>query len=87
MELLRFAPGEFLCRAGAPMEQLHIIVDGRCKVMPLSEDGKTVVLSYLEPTDLNGDIELYNTTHPPSTASVRTTMWPLLPSTAACFFR
>jgi len=60
VELLRFAPGEFLCRAGAPMEHLHIIVDGRCKVVPLSEDGKTVVLSYLEPTDLNGDIELYN---------------------------
>jgi len=60
VELLRFAPGEFLCRAGAPMEQLHIIVDGRCKVVPLSEDGKTVVLSYLGPTDLNGDIELYN---------------------------
>ena len=60
VELLRFAPGEFLCHAGAPLEQLHIIVEGRCKVVPLSEDGKTVVLSYLEPIDLNGDIELYN---------------------------
>ena len=68
VELLRFAPGEFLCRAGAPLEQLHIIVDGRCKVVPLSEEGKTIVLAYLSPTDLNGDIELYNDT--PSMHSV-----------------
>ncbi len=60
IELQWFEPGEFLCEAGEWLEYFYIIMDGRCKVVHLSEDGKTVVVGYLEPGELNGDIELFN---------------------------
>jgi len=60
VELRQYSAGEFLCHAGDPADYLWLIVEGRCKVIPASEDGKTVVLSYLDPVGLNGDIELFN---------------------------
>lgn len=60
LELRYYQPGEYLCHAGERADYFWLIVQGRCKVIPSSEDGKVVVLTYVEPLGLNGDIELFN---------------------------
>lgn len=60
LQLRRYTQGEYLCYAGDRPEFLWIVAEGRCKVIPASEYGKTVVLNYLEPLDLISDIELFN---------------------------
>lgn len=59
-ELHVFDKGEYVCRSGERIEYFHIIMDGTCKVIPTSETGKEVLLSYLEPMGFIGDIELFN---------------------------
>lgn len=58
LEVHYFKKGEYLCRAGESIRYFHLIVDGTCKVIPLSEDGKVVLLTYLPPLGMSGDIEL-----------------------------
>jgi len=58
IELQRFESGDYLCTVGEQLEYFYIIVFGRCKVSHLSEDGKIIVVSYLDPGELSGDIEL-----------------------------
>ncbi|MFV0394086.1 MAG: Crp/Fnr family transcriptional regulator [Coprobacillaceae bacterium] len=58
--LRQYSPGEYLCHAGEVIESFSIIVEGKCKVIPYSEDGKVILLDYLEPVSFNGDIELLN---------------------------
>lgn len=60
IELCYYLPEEYLCRAGDRAEHFCLILEGRGKVIPTSEDGKTVLLSYLPPLDFLGDIELLN---------------------------
>lgn len=59
-ELHRFNKGEYLCQAGERIEFFHIVMEGRCHVLPSSESGKEFLMDYLEPLGLNGDIELFN---------------------------
>jgi len=60
IDLCYFDANEYMCLAGDDIEVFHIIIKGRCKVMPSSETGKEILLSYLEPISLCGDIELFN---------------------------
>lgn len=55
-----FRAGEYLCRAGDYIEFFHVIVEGKCKVIPSAETGKEVLLTYMEPIAFHGDIELFN---------------------------
>lgn len=59
-DLHLFEAGEYLCHAGAHVEFFHIIIEGKCKVLPSSEEGKEVLLTYLKPVAICGDIELFN---------------------------
>lgn len=60
IDLCIFEPNEYICHAGDQIEFFHIIINGRCKVIPSSEAGKEILLSYLEPISFCGDIELFN---------------------------
>lgn len=58
IELHRFESGDYLCTTGEQLKYFYIIMSGRCRVSHLSEDGKIIVVGYLDPGELNGDIEL-----------------------------
>lgn len=60
LSLRQYKDGEYLCYAGDAIESFSIIVQGKCKVMPNSQEGKVIILDYLEPVSFNGDIELLN---------------------------
>ena len=60
LELQYFQKGEFLCRMGEPMEYFSLIMAGKAQVIPVSEDGRFVLLTNLKPMEMLGDIELLN---------------------------
>ena len=55
---LRYEKGETVVMAGNYPKYLSIVVRGRCEVRPLSKDGKEIVLNYLYPGSLIGDVEI-----------------------------
>lgn len=58
LEVRYYKTGEYLCRAGSPMETFDIITEGQGKVESTSEEGKVILLDHLYPLSLSGDIEL-----------------------------
>ncbi len=58
LSLLCFERGEFLYRAGTPVEWLMIVLSGRAKICRSSQNGKSLLLNFYEGQGFLGDIEL-----------------------------
>jgi CRP/FNR family transcriptional regulator, cyclic AMP receptor protein len=54
--LRTFSRGETIFRRGDPGNSLMVIVSGRVKIANVNADAKEVVLNFLEPGDINGEI-------------------------------
>ena len=52
----RYGKGEVVCRRDEPGDSLMMILSGRLKVTNISSAGREVVLNFLGPGDLNGEI-------------------------------
>lgn len=57
LELHQYDVGEEILTADENPEYFYICVEGKAKISPLSEEGKEVLIAYIEPTSLLGDIE------------------------------
>lgn len=60
MQIRTYAPGDFLCRCGEPVPAIWIILEGRCRVLSLSPQGKMVVIAQLEPGEFCGEMEIFS---------------------------
>jgi CRP-like cAMP-binding protein len=52
----RFSKGDYIFRRGDAGDSLMVIVSGRIKIANVSADAKEVILNFLEPGDINGEI-------------------------------
>jgi CRP/FNR family cyclic AMP-dependent transcriptional regulator len=52
----KFSRGEAICRRGEPGDNLMVLLTGRAKVVNITADAREVVLNFLGPGDLNGEI-------------------------------
>jgi CRP-like cAMP-binding protein len=52
----QYAKGEVVCRRDEPGDSLMLVLAGRLKITNVNSDGKEVVLNFLGPGDLNGEI-------------------------------
>ncbi|MGI6578780.1 MAG: Crp/Fnr family transcriptional regulator [Saccharofermentanales bacterium] len=59
VNLHRFAEHEYICHKGQAIDYFHIILEGRCSVIPFSESGKQFIMSYIGPVSFIGDIEFF----------------------------
>jgi CRP-like cAMP-binding protein len=50
------AKGQVVCRRGEPGDSLMVVLTGRLKITNVTADGREVVLNFLAPGDLNGEI-------------------------------
>ncbi|MCL2501279.1 MAG: cyclic nucleotide-binding domain-containing protein [Defluviitaleaceae bacterium] len=55
---ISLARGEYLSRAGEPMDELYIVVSGKAKVFISLSDGKELLLAYFTQRGIIGEIEL-----------------------------
>jgi len=53
---VRFAKGEMLYRRGDEGDSMMVILTGRVKISNIADDAREVVLNFLGPGDLNGEI-------------------------------
>lgn len=60
VKLLRFSQGEYMARSGEPLEYFLLFVTGRAKVYTVMQNGKSYLLSFYEPIQVIGDVELMN---------------------------
>jgi len=51
-----FSKGDIIFRRGDPGDRLTVIVSGRIKIANITADAKEVVLNFLDPGDINGEI-------------------------------
>jgi CRP/FNR family transcriptional regulator, cyclic AMP receptor protein len=51
-----FTKGDIIFRRGDPGDRLTVIVSGRIKITNINANAKEVVLNFLEPGDINGEI-------------------------------
>lgn len=52
----RFSKGEMLYRRGDPGDSMMVILTGRVKISNIADDAREVVLGFLGPGDLNGEM-------------------------------
>lgn len=52
----KYAKGDVVCRRHDPGDSLMLVLDGRLKITNVTADGREVVLNFLGPGDLNGEI-------------------------------
>jgi CRP/FNR family transcriptional regulator, cyclic AMP receptor protein len=52
----KFSKGDIIFRRGDPGDTLMVMVSGRIKIANVNADAKEVVLNFLEPGDINGEI-------------------------------
>src|SRR5205807_10141421 len=52
----KFSKGDAIFRRGDPGDSLMVMVSGRIKIANVNADAKEVVLNFLEPGDINGEI-------------------------------
>ncbi|WP_432664396.1 cyclic nucleotide-binding domain-containing protein [Wukongibacter baidiensis] len=57
IELHRYEADEMILIENSERNYFYILVEGRARVSPSSEEGKFVLLDYLQPIDILGDIE------------------------------
>ena len=50
--------GQYVFQQGAPGDRLYVIVEGRVKVVYVSEDGDELVLATMGPSDTFGELAL-----------------------------
>jgi CRP-like cAMP-binding protein len=55
-----WSKGEFLIRAGDPVERLYFFVEGRAKVYGSMENGSSLLVRFYSPFDILGDVELFS---------------------------
>ena len=55
---LSFEPGEYLIRAGEPIDYLYFVVSGKAKVCLSVSNGKQLLLCYFMSRGIIGDVEL-----------------------------
>ncbi len=60
MKIIRFNRGEYLARSGEPLDHFMFFVRGRAKIYTVMENGKSYLLSFYEPMQVIGDVELMN---------------------------
>ncbi len=51
-----YGKGEYICRQGDPGESLFVLMDGRVKVVVVSEEGTEMILATLQPPDVFGEL-------------------------------
>jgi len=52
----RFAKGDTICRRGDPGDSVMVVLSGRLKITNVTMDAKEVVLNFIGPGDINGEI-------------------------------
>lgn len=58
LQLQTFRKDEYVVRAGYRPHGISVLISGKVQVMPLSEDGTEIILNYLYPLDVIGDMEI-----------------------------
>jgi CRP-like cAMP-binding protein len=77
----RLKTGQVLCRKGDPGLQLYGVLTGRLRVLSEGDDGKEVILNFVSPGEVIGDIALIDTQ--PRSATVEA----IEPSELVCLHR
>jgi len=57
LQLFRLEPDEELCRQGEKPQYIHLIVEGKVKVYTTSFEGNTLLVAFMKPPGLIGEIE------------------------------
>ncbi|WP_054955321.1 Crp/Fnr family transcriptional regulator [Paenibacillus dakarensis] len=57
LSLYSFNQGEFICTQGEPSSMMYILVKGKVKIFTTSAEGKALILSFMKPLEVIGDIE------------------------------
>lgn len=57
LTLCNFREGDLICSQGEQPSHLYVLVKGKIKVFTTSEEGNTLILSFLTPLEAIGDIE------------------------------
>lgn len=57
LSLFSFDQGELICSQGEPSQHLYVLVKGKIKIYTTSAEGKTLILSFMTPLEVIGDIE------------------------------
>lgn len=58
LEWRSFLPGEYIYEQGFPLPFVSFLVKGKVKIYTTSEDGKRLIVTFNNPLELFGDIEL-----------------------------
>nr|WP_145157136.1 Crp/Fnr family transcriptional regulator [Paenibacillus terrae] len=74
LSLYGFDQGEFICSQGAPAEYLYVLVSGKIKIYTTSPEGKTLILNFMKPLEIIGDIEYLKETDTVNTVEAVTTV-------------
>ncbi|SDC26953.1 cAMP-binding domain of CRP or a regulatory subunit of cAMP-dependent protein kinases [Paenibacillus sp. UNCCL117] len=57
LTLYSFDPGELICSQGDPAQYLYVLVKGKIKIFTTSTEGRALILSFITPLEMIGDIE------------------------------
>lgn len=60
LRLRRYGRGEYIIRAGEPVESLFFFVEGRAKVFHQMEKGSSLLVRFYRPFEILGDLELFS---------------------------
>jgi CRP-like cAMP-binding protein len=60
LQLNYFDTDQLIVEESTPVNYLHILVKGKCRVSPTSEEGKIALLDFILPKDVIGDIEFFS---------------------------
>ena len=63
LQLNYFDADKLVVEESAPVNYLHILVKGKCRVSPTSEEGKTTLLDFVLTKDVIGDMEFFSKDH------------------------
>lgn len=70
VSLLCYGPGEDICVSGGPMPYFLLLVEGKAEIFISTENGKALLLEFVEDFQVIGDLELA-CSRPTASASVR----------------
>lgn len=59
LQIHHFDSNQLIVEEATPVKYLHILVKGKCRITPRSEEGKTAFLDYIVETDVIGDLEYF----------------------------
>lgn len=60
LQLHYFEADQLIVEESTPVEFLHILVKGKCRVSPTSEEGKIALLYFVVTKDVIGDLEFFS---------------------------